>query len=79
MYTTVKLAEPIDRDAATIECECGSRAVRVPCILNECIEYGCGRDNPGQECCARAFQCLSCGKRFVGTAEAPDANGPFYD
>lgn len=40
--------------------------------LEECQEYGCGRDRPGFECCAAAFVCAACGVRNVGKRAAPE-------
>lgn len=64
--------EDIDRETKAIECGCGGYAGIVDCTEDECNKYGCGRDVPGRECCARAFVCKICGKRFVGAAPAPD-------
>lgn len=62
----------LPRDAEAVPCTCNGYADRVECTAAECREFGCGRDRPGWECCARAFRCRLCGKRFVGSAEAPE-------
>jgi len=63
-----------ERDAKAIKCECGGYAERVSCTPEELKEFnrGCPGQLFGDECCARAFVCCICGKRMVGTAEAPD-------
>lgn len=62
----------IERETEAIECECGGYCERVDCTEEECAKYGCGRDSPGGECCARAFVCKVCGKRYAASAPAPD-------
>lgn len=60
------------RDATGYPCKCGGYAGRVDNTDEEILEEGCARDKPGNECCARAFVCRLCGKRYAGSAEAPD-------
>lgn len=62
----------IPRALEGVPCECGGFAGIVHCTDDEVNEYGCVRDKPGRECCARAFICMVCGTRHVGQAEAPD-------
>ena len=68
----MRLKERIERGTQYVRCECGAIAVLTSCTEEECDKYGCGRDVPGNECCAVAFLCDKCGKRYVGTKEAPD-------
>jgi hypothetical protein len=66
---------PFDRYAKGIKCpSCGvGYAERVETTPAERFAHGCDTDHRGMhECCARAFQCLSCGIRVIGTAEAPE-------
>lgn len=64
----------IDRGAVGVPCSCGGYAGAVDSTAEECRQYGCGRDRPGSECCAAAFVCRICGKRIVGSYEAPEIN-----
>jgi hypothetical protein len=66
---SLKITDDIKRSADAIPCPCGGYADRVDCTQNELELYNCGRS---RECCARAFVCRVCGKRLVGTAEAPE-------
>ena len=68
------LSDPpfVDRDESVIECSCGGAARRVKCSKAERDRWGCGRDSANWECCARAFVCKVCGKRYAGNAYAPD-------
>lgn len=59
----------IEKDVEGLKCECGGYAERVNCTPEELEKYNCGRL---YECCARAFVCCVCGKRIVGSAEAPE-------
>jgi len=59
----------IKRELDSIKCICGGYAERVDCTTEELELYNCGRP---YECCARAFQCCVCKKRYVGNAQAPD-------
>lgn len=61
--------DDIKRDTEAIECDCGGYCERVPCNEEELKLYNCGRE---YECCARAFVCKVCGKRYAGEAPAPD-------
>jgi hypothetical protein len=61
---------PRDKDA--LRCKCGGYAEAVDSTIEECKEFGCGRDRPGDECCARAFVCVLCGTRYAGSSEAPE-------
>ena len=67
-----KLDTDFDRAAKGIPCKCKGYAKLVDSTQEECDEHGCGRDRPGYECCARSFECLICGTRIVGAAEAPE-------
>lgn len=67
--TAEPLTQDIDRDTEAIKCTCKGYAGRVDCTDDEIREHDCGR---GHECCARAFVCELCGKRFAGSAPAPD-------
>lgn len=60
------------RLADAIKCKCGGYAERVDATVEECEEFGCGRDTPSYQCCARAFVCNICGERYHGSAEAPE-------
>jgi hypothetical protein len=62
------------RDAHGIKCvACGKGyAEEVESTLDECSDYGCGRDRPGMECCAAAFVCAVCGERNVGQRVPPE-------
>lgn len=73
--STVFAGWTLPRDADGIRCAaCGKGyAERADNTADECRTYGCGRDMPGCECCARAFVCALCGARNVGKAEAPEA------
>lgn len=62
----------IERDTDSIPCDCGGYCDSVDCTEEECREYGCGRDAPGSECCARAFVCRLCKKRYPMSAPAPE-------
>ena len=59
----------ISRDVEGLKCDCGGYAERVDCTPEELKKYNCGRP---YECCARTFVCCICGKRIVGSAEAPE-------
>jgi len=60
----------IPRDTIGIECpNCHGYAKRVNCTTEENKQYGCGSRF---ECCSRAFVCVLCNSRFVGTAESPE-------
>ncbi len=58
----------VSRDCDAVKCLCGGYAERVDCTEEEIKEYGCGRRH---ECCSRAFVCVICNERWVGTANAP--------
>lgn len=60
------------RDNTALECKCGGYAAREPTTQEERFEFGCGRDQPNNECCARAFVCVLCKARYVGDATAPE-------
>lgn len=62
----------IERGETGIKCECGGYAELVDCTEDECAAFGCGRDTPGNECCAVAFVCGVCGKRYAGAQPAPE-------
>lgn len=62
----------LPRGADALPCPCGGYAERVDCTADECSTFGCGRDMPGSECCARAFICRTCKKRISGKAGAPE-------
>ncbi len=68
----IKSIYGIERDAEGISCECGGYAELVPNTVEECKEFGCGRDTPQWSCCARAFICKICKTRIVGTAKSPE-------
>ena len=61
----------LERRTEAIKCECGGYAERVKCTPEEIKQYNCGRT---YECCSRAFVCCMCGTRWVGAAEAPEAD-----
>jgi hypothetical protein len=69
---SLKITYDIKRSADAIPCPCGGYADRVETTTEERDEYGCGFRERLFECCARAFVCRVCGKRLVGTAEAPE-------
>ena len=59
----------IGSDAEGTECQrCGGYAKRVACTPEETKEHGCGRSR----CCDRAFVCVICDTRIVGSAKAPE-------
>ncbi len=62
----------ISRTADGVACSCGGYARRAECTEWEIEQHGCGRDRIGNECCARAFVCVLCGRRHACSAEAPD-------
>jgi hypothetical protein len=66
------IGRDIERGCKAWRCTCGGYAGRATCTEEECRLYGCGRDVPGSECCAVAFVCGLCGKRYVGAREAPE-------
>jgi hypothetical protein len=73
MTPAKELSERVLRDAEGVKCDCGGFAERDPRMTREEIgDRGCGRDGPDYQCCARAFVCVLCGTRWLGTAEAPE-------
>lgn len=72
MAETKEFTLEIERCTEAIACECGGYAARADNTKDECRHYGCGRDYPGHECCARAFVCRICRQRWVGSAPAPE-------
>jgi hypothetical protein len=60
------------RERQALPCNCGGYADRVNSTDEEIDEYGCGRDVPGDECCAAAFVCRVCGGRIVGKCNSPE-------
>ena len=69
---TKELEVWVERTCDAIKCECGGYCERVDCTEEECKKYGCGRDEPGNECCSIAFVCCVCGQRYAGCREAPE-------
>lgn len=65
---TVELTDDLERGTSGIPCTCNGYAERVDCTDEEDRKYGCGR----KRCCAVAFVCRVCGKRLVGSYEAPE-------
>jgi hypothetical protein len=63
------LSEQVDRFVSAIPCPCGGYADRTCCTAEELERFNCGMP---WECCARAFVCRACHRRFVGRAEAPE-------
>jgi hypothetical protein len=63
-----ELAETVSRTAEAAPCTCGGYADSVPVTPEEDRKYGCGR----MGCCSVAFSCRLCGKRLVGSCEAPE-------
>lgn len=68
----------LGRELAAVPCQCGGYCDRVPCTQEEMNEHGCRSDRHKAEtyerpaCCARAFVCRVCGRRYAGSAESPD-------
>lgn len=70
----IESPDSFERGERGIKClSCGTGyAGAVDSTEDECERFGCGRDRPGRECCARAFVCAACGVRIVGSADAPE-------
>jgi hypothetical protein len=66
------IPKDLPRGATGYPCDCNGYCDRVDCTEEECKKHGCFRDSPGMECCAIAFVCRLCGKRWAGTREAPE-------
>lgn len=71
-YALLWRHERIARESEAVGCSCGGRARRAGCTEDEIYQYGCGRDRVGAECCARAFVCALCGRRYACKVEAPE-------
>jgi hypothetical protein len=70
--TTVEITGYVPRYDDTINCTCGAKAERVKTTDEEQKKYNyCGHHH---SCCDRAFVCPICKTRWVGSAEAPDAD-----
>lgn len=73
MSETVRLGwDDLTRGQDAVRCKCGGYAEHVESTIDECREFGCGRDRPGDECCAAAFVCVICGARYAGAYPAPE-------
>lgn len=72
MSDTLPLPQEIERDTNAVRCSCGGYCERVKSTTDEARSFGCGRDSEDWECCVRAFVCVVCGKRYVGSAPAPE-------
>ena len=62
----------IERGQQAIPCKCGGYCDLVDSTADECLEYGCGRDRSGNQCCAVSFVCRICQQRYAGNQPAPD-------
>jgi hypothetical protein len=67
--TALVLENAVERTVEDVVCPCGGTAPSVDTTPEENRLYGCGRSS---SCCNRAFVCLVCGSRLVGSAEAPE-------
>ncbi len=64
---TIELQKEVDRGESGVKCECGGYAERVELTPEEKRKYDCSSG-----CCGRAFVCVLCGNRYVGSAESPE-------
>lgn len=76
---TSNLPIEIERGTEAVPCACGGYCDKVDCTEEECRAFGCGRDRPGSECCAVAFVCRVCKRRYHGYQPAPEMDYGDYD
>lgn len=68
MDDKVRALGSVGRSVEGVKCPCGGYAEQVETTAEESRRFGCGL----RGCCDRAFVCVVCGTRLVGSAEAPE-------